>query len=607
MADTLVKMAADFNTTLASKVVAGATTATLESVVDDDGNTLSTGTYGLTIDRLNPASKEYIQCTLTGTALTDIRTINRQTGVSSSGFANAHRKGAEVIISDFVAIRRIQDVLENGYASATTPVGDYELATKKYVDDIALGGSTTVDRLTVAGTAGETLAAGDVVYLKSSDGRWWLADADTASSSENVTLGIAQGSGTASNIISGGVLLRGLDSNQTGLSANTIYYISDTAGEISSSTGTKEVTAGIALSTTSILFDPRYDQQLTEDEQDALVGTLGTPSSTNKFVTENGTSSASVDQSQTTRNAGTPVGEADATTKRNDIAQSFIPAIPTISAVKLYKDADTGSFTGTVTISIQADSSGDPSGSALATVTLTNAQWLALATGEFTAKFGTEYSSLVIGDTYHIVVETSTSDTSNCINLGTNSSGGYGSGSVKYKNTTDGWTAISTIDLYFKTVEGIVDKVVVTGSDGYIPTNMNPRMGSLSYVYYNTKNTSDATTTLTITHNLGSIPSYVRATGFYANSTDYGTFTGVARITTAGSVTYSYISLASDGTGAGQADTGTNALMNMFISSSGPHQQKVTITKASEDILELTFTKSGTPNTSIPYMIEIFI
>lgn len=68
--------------------------------------------------------------------------------------------------------------------------------------------------------------------------------------------------------------------------------------------------------------------------------------------------------------------------------------------------------------------------------------------------------------------------------------------------------------------------------------------------------------------------SYVRATGFYANSTDYGTFTGVARITTAGSVTYSYISLASDGTGAGQADTGTNALMNMFISSSGPHQQK---------------------------------
>ncbi len=147
MADTLVKTIADFNTTLALKVAVGATTATLTSATDDDGVALPTGTYGFTIDRKG-SNKEYIQCTLTGTALTDIRTVLRGTGVSSAGFAEEHRKGAEVIISDWVAIKRIQDVLETGYASATTPSTDYQLATKKYVDDTAIAGASNASTTT---------------------------------------------------------------------------------------------------------------------------------------------------------------------------------------------------------------------------------------------------------------------------------------------------------------------------------------------------------------------------------------------------------------------------------------------------------------------------
>lgn len=154
----LVKTIADFSTTLALKVAVGATTATLTSATDSDGVALQTGTYGLTIDRKN-SSKEYIECTITGTAVTDVKTIARGTGVATSGFAREHRKGAEVIISDFVAIKRIQDVLETGYDSPTLPTTDYQLATKKYVDSASIAGgsnaSTTTQGLVEIATQAE--------------------------------------------------------------------------------------------------------------------------------------------------------------------------------------------------------------------------------------------------------------------------------------------------------------------------------------------------------------------------------------------------------------------------------------------------------------------
>lgn len=169
-----------------------------------------------------------------------------------------------------------------------------------------LTGSTSVNRIQVAGTAGENLTVGNLVYLKLADGLWWKCDADTAATVENIVLGIAQATTTAAASISGGVLLQGLDTNQTGLTDKTTYYASNTAGAISSTPGTTEVTLGVSRSTTSLLFIPRYNQQLTEDQQDALAGTVGTPSGSNKFVTNNdtfGPSSASLLRS-TVRNGG---------------------------------------------------------------------------------------------------------------------------------------------------------------------------------------------------------------------------------------------------------------------------------------------------------------
>ncbi len=169
-------------------------------------------------------------------------------------------------------------------SSAGLPTSSTELATKQYVDNTATG-TTTINRIVVSGTAGETIAAGNLIYQKAADNRWWLCDADTAATVENVNLGIAQGAGTAGNAITGGVLISGVDSNQSGLTANTKYYASNTAGAISTSAGTTEVSIGFSLSTTSILFTPRYDQQITEDQQDALASTT-TPNSTNKYLTQ---------------------------------------------------------------------------------------------------------------------------------------------------------------------------------------------------------------------------------------------------------------------------------------------------------------------------------
>jgi len=169
---------------------------------------------------------------------------------------------------------------------------DTELVT--YAQAVAMAtGTTNINRIVVAGNGGETLVAGDGVYLDSADGEWKKMDANTASTVDNIIMGIAQGAGTDGGAITNGVLLFGLDSNQTGLTTNTPYYVSDTAGEFSSTPGTTEVSVGISRSTTSILFYPRYNQQLTEDQQDALAGTSGTPSSTNKYVTNDDTATTS--------------------------------------------------------------------------------------------------------------------------------------------------------------------------------------------------------------------------------------------------------------------------------------------------------------------------
>lgn len=147
MVTPLIKTIPDFSTTLASKVAVAATTATLSTATDMNGDVLATGKYGFTIDR-KYGNKEYFTATLTATSLTNIATIDITDGSETAGFINEHRKGAEIIISDFVAIKRIQDVLETGYVDTYVPTTDYQIATKGYADSLTVSGSPNADATT---------------------------------------------------------------------------------------------------------------------------------------------------------------------------------------------------------------------------------------------------------------------------------------------------------------------------------------------------------------------------------------------------------------------------------------------------------------------------
>lgn len=481
MSASIPKTAASFETTLDAQAIAGSTSLTLTSVVDADGNNLAAGLYGFTLDG-DTDYKEFVIGVLSGSTVSSVFSVSVQ-NVATSGTTQYHRRGAQVAITDWIAIGRLTaaargDASYDGsaplyYDAHPTFASDTQIVDKKYVDDLVNGGTVSYNQVVLTSqTAGENLTIRDHVYFKESDQRWYKVDSDDSATYLQVKRGFVLATQTTGGTIQ--VAVAGLVTGFTGLTAGAKYYASSTGGAIT--TGQTNAFIGIAQSTTVLIVDPYVRDIPTGQQKDALAGSLGTPSSTNLYLTQLNETTGGTDQSQTTQNATQGVGLANTTGLNNKLAQSFIPTKTKIRGVALYKSADTGTFTGTVTIALQANSGSAPSGSDLASVTLTNAQWATIPTGEFYALFSSEYASLTLASTYWIVISTSTSDTSNHPNVGTNSAGGYANGSVKYNNSTDGWVAIATIDLYFKTLEGNASQVVYTGTDGYINPSLVPQI-----------------------------------------------------------------------------------------------------------------------------------
>lgn len=142
-------------------------------------------------------------------------------------------------------------------SGSTTPTSAAELATKAYVD-LQVGGTSIYDQNLITGTAGETLVAGDLVYFKLSDSRWWKTDADAYSTSQGVRLGVAQGSAAAG--VSLNILNSGLEKNLTGLTVGR-YYVSNTAGGFSTTPGTTQRFVGWAVSSTRLIFAPDQEAE----------------------------------------------------------------------------------------------------------------------------------------------------------------------------------------------------------------------------------------------------------------------------------------------------------------------------------------------------------
>jgi len=290
MSVSLLKVVADLNLSLASAVSAGATTATLNTAVDSDGVALPSGKYGFTVDGDN-ASKEFFVCDLVGTALTNVQSISKQ-GAATTGFSTYHRTGAVVTITDWTVWKRAIDNLTGvtGF-DADTPLNyDAEpsysdpltIPTVQYVLDTVNGGPVTFDALVIAGDAGETIVDGDWVYFDTSDGEWYKTDADDTAKSLGVRIGKARGAGTNGNPITSGIFTDGLEKEGTYV-AGTIYYLSNTAGALSTSAGTNSVVVGVGDANGDLIL-----RQPTANQVDAMQGggLFGNPSSSNKFLTE---------------------------------------------------------------------------------------------------------------------------------------------------------------------------------------------------------------------------------------------------------------------------------------------------------------------------------
>lgn len=128
-----------------------------------------------------------------------------------------------------------------------------------YTQDNVTAVPTTSSALDVTGTAGETLALGNVVYLSDGSGtltagRWYKADADLTYASATPWIGIATAAIASGS--SGSIRIGGLVTGLSALTTGTVYYVSGTAGALTSTAPNNARSVGQAQSTTSLVLDP---------------------------------------------------------------------------------------------------------------------------------------------------------------------------------------------------------------------------------------------------------------------------------------------------------------------------------------------------------------
>ena len=230
--------------------------------------------------------------------MTNIKSINRVNGTETTGALKEHRIGSKIAITNFATLLILQRIMDglatlNGaspiaYDTEPTLADREQLATVGYVLDVATGGSLNFDTQTISGqVAGEDgILVNDLVYFKSSDAKWYKVQADVEATYTGVQVGFSKTEADENETMQ--VAISGPIKNLSGLTPGDIYYASDTPGEISDTPGTAPFIVGYALSATQLLFT--VDFLLPSVKEKAAMsggGEFGTPSSTNKFVTQN--------------------------------------------------------------------------------------------------------------------------------------------------------------------------------------------------------------------------------------------------------------------------------------------------------------------------------
>jgi hypothetical protein len=216
---------------------AGATDhGALTGLTDDDHSQYVHITTARTIDAVhtfNPGSATawcILGANATGQLITGLN-ADELDGLSSADFATAiHTHATTDVTSGTFADARISESSVTQHQAAMLTLAE----NVPVILDPALSADGKYSGITEDGTAGATLAFGDVVYLAAADSRWELTDASAAATSGSVKVGIcvlaaaADGDPTT-------VLLYGNVRADTAFPALTIsapVYISETAGDV---------------------------------------------------------------------------------------------------------------------------------------------------------------------------------------------------------------------------------------------------------------------------------------------------------------------------------------------------------------------------------------
>jgi hypothetical protein len=105
-------------------------------------------------------------------------------------------------------------------------------------------------------TYGETISVNDAVYL-ASDGKVYKTNASYNDERINNFIGFAKEAGNANDIKK--VQIAGIVEGFSGLTTGSYYYLSNTAGGISSASGTYGILVGIAISSTKLKIQTDID------------------------------------------------------------------------------------------------------------------------------------------------------------------------------------------------------------------------------------------------------------------------------------------------------------------------------------------------------------
>jgi len=107
--------------------------------------------------------------------------------------------------------------------------------------------------------AGEAVGLGDIVGINSSTGYLELAQGDSNVVPAGIVVAVAnEGAAAAVAGDACSVLMWGPIAGFSGMTPGAVYYLSDTAGDLDTATGTAKVIIGIAWSATVLVVHPMW-------------------------------------------------------------------------------------------------------------------------------------------------------------------------------------------------------------------------------------------------------------------------------------------------------------------------------------------------------------